>query len=169
MPAVIGIDPGMEGAIAVLDPARYERIQIFDVPSVKMTGGRRLDYDALWEALWLALNNDVALTVIEDVNGFSGNQKNTASSAGKLMETKGALQAFVTSQRVARHLVAPSVWKKSAGVRGKGDDGKNQARLEAKRRWPECAHLFNRVKDHNRAEAALIADYGLTKILGYVP
>jgi hypothetical protein len=144
-------------------------MSIIDVPSVKMKGGRRLDYDALWERLWTGLSGDISLAVFEDANGYGGNQKMTGSTAFKLGAAAGALQAMITALRIPRHLVTPSAWKKTAGVRGKGDDGKAQARLEAKRRWPESAHLFDRVLDHNRAEAALLADHGLREVLKYAP
>jgi hypothetical protein len=51
--------------------------------------------------------------------------------------------------------VTPQRWKKLMGVTA----DKNTSRQLAINLWPDQAHLFARVKDVDRAEAALIAEW----------
>jgi hypothetical protein len=56
------------------------------------------------------------------------------------------------------------VWKRAVGIPPGKDGAKDAARSEAIRRWPQKADLFARVKDDGRAEAALIAVAGISRI-----
>lgn len=56
--------------------------------------------------------------------------------------------------------MAPTSWKRAVGL---SLASKDASRSEAIRRWPQHAALFARVKDDDRAEAALIAVAGLLK------
>jgi hypothetical protein len=53
-------------------------------------------------------------------------------------------------------LVRPAKWKKTMGL----TDEKGMARAKAVQMFPNVGHLLSRVKDHNRAEALLLAEYG---------
>ena len=56
-------------------------------------------------------------------------------------------------------MVRPNIWKREAAVPA----DKNAARMMATRLWPDHSNLFARVKDDGRAEAALLAKWGMTK------
>jgi hypothetical protein len=58
--------------------------------------------------------------------------------------------------------VPPATWKKAMRLKG----GKDESREAAMRLWPASAGLFARVKDNDRAEAALIAEWGRNNLLG---
>jgi crossover junction endodeoxyribonuclease RuvC len=62
---------------------------------------------------------------------------------------------------VPLYLVAPTKWKPHFSL---GSD-KEKARALALRLWPTSVH-FGRKKDHNRAEAALLARYGAEVLIG---
>jgi crossover junction endodeoxyribonuclease RuvC len=57
-------------------------------------------------------------------------------------------------------LVVPQVWKKAYGIPG-GRENKDMARQKASMLFPKYAHLWARKKDDGRAEAVLLAHYGL--------
>lgn len=59
--------------------------------------------------------------------------------------------------------VPPATWKKTLGLTGKD---KAAARAMAQQTWPHHAHLFTRVKDHGRAEAALIGLWWVRQRMG---
>lgn len=54
-------------------------------------------------------------------------------------------------------IVRPQEWKKAYGLHR----DKDASRLKAAALWPEAAHEFRRVKDHDKAEAALMAHFVL--------
>ena len=77
---------------------------------------------------------------------------------GRLSGIDG-LRAVVALCNVPYHLVSPVKWKRHFAL----DSDKERSRALAIRLWPGVG-LFSRVKDHNRAEAALIARYGVEVI-----
>jgi hypothetical protein len=68
----------------------------------------------------------------------------------------GALRTVVALCNIPYQLVTPGKWKNHFRL----DSDKEKARALAIRLWPGCGH-FERKRDHGRAEAALIARYGI--------
>jgi hypothetical protein len=61
--------------------------------------------------------------------------------------------------RIPYKLVPPSVWKPAMKIQVTLQNPKEPARLRALELWPDRSDLFTRKKDHNRAEALLMARY----------
>jgi crossover junction endodeoxyribonuclease RuvC len=74
----------------------------------------------------------------------------------------GAVLGILGALTVPFHLVSPTVWKKHFHL----SKDKDASRALALRRFPACAQHFERKKDHNRAEAALLALYGYELRIG---
>ena len=88
--------------------------------------------------------------LIEEVQGVQGAGATSAFTFGF---GAGLLEGILIAARRPYMKVRPQVWTKALGVaRDKGDH-----RQLAQRLYPESAHLFARVKDDGRADAALIA------------
>lgn len=68
----------------------------------------------------------------------------------------GASLGVLAALRVPTHLVSATKWKRLFGL----DADKEKSRPLALRLWPDRSDLFGRKRDHNRAEAALLARYG---------
>ena len=91
--------------------------------------------------------------MIELPIAFPGQQIQTVASS---FLTAGQLEGVVQCLNLPHTLVSPADWKKALKL----TSSKEQARAAAIRRWPDAAPLLKRVRDHNRAEALLIARYG---------
>src|SRR5271168_2883422 len=70
---------------------------------------------------------------------------------------RGAIEGVVAALSIPIDFITPPAWKRLIGIPPGKDGAKDAARSEAIRRWPDKAAWFARVKDHGRAEAALIA------------
>src|SRR5262249_31888111 len=88
--------------------------------------------------------------------------KQGASSGFKYGRATGALEGVLACCEIATTIVEPSVWKKFHQLRG-GD--KEAARQRALQLFPASHALLARKKDHGRAEAALVALYGASRIV----
>lgn len=173
---VLGVDPGINGAIALLDTAvtrssnglisrvHRSRIEVWDYPKLKVTISRkareRIDLDATWRLIMdLTLKYDIDLAVLEEP-GRRGQQN--AGAAVTFGHAAGAIEAFIVAACIPRRYVQPNAWKKATGVpcRGTRKERKDASRLAAKRLFPASSASFARVKDDGRAEAALLAYYG---------
>lgn len=156
---IAGIDPGYTGAIALLDPGP-RKLLVHDMPVAPSPKGKpELDLHQLGTLLdpdWEGSGNAVA--VLEKVATMPGQG---ISSAFRFGEGYGALQMALVGHGWQRNYVTPARWK--AHFRLSKDKG--VSRSLASQRFPDQAHLFSRVKDDGRAEAALMALYAVEVLL----
>lgn len=136
---------------------------VHDMPKGKGTTGKdELDLYALGQVLAppLAYNRHIAL--LERVHTMPGQG---ISSAFRFGEGYGALRMALVGHGYEDRHVTPQAWKKHFRL----SSDKGVSRSYAASRFPSYAHLFARVKDDGRAEAALIALYGMEVLLPKLP
>ena len=159
---IAALDPGASPTLAFLDGGSVRIVEGDDLAG-KGANGRvqpidRLCYHALFA---FPGHNTPDLLVIEDVWGFSGK-----FAAAAVCRCVGLFRGLATALDIRFTMARPDDWQKWAGVYGaKGANGKKDkgaARRAAAARFPAQAALFKRVKDHNRADAALMAMWGAT-------
>jgi hypothetical protein len=156
---VLGIDPGVTGAIAAVG---RDHVQIEDLPTMP-TGSagmlkRKLDAGALVRQLRALVPADVAaLVVMEDLHTFPG-RVNSPQSQGSLMRTVGVIEGVIAALRLGVHMVQPQAWKAFYGI----GSLKASSIEKAQRLYPEAP--IRLAKHHNRAEALLLAHYGLRRL-----
>jgi crossover junction endodeoxyribonuclease RuvC len=155
---VIGIDPGLTGAVAFIPRQGEAWVEDTPVMAYSATGfvKRALNPHGLSRILRAhvsSLDTDPVNPVvfIERVNAFPGQGVASMFSLG--MSYWGAFSVAATLAYETR-LVEPKDWKKYHRL----DKAKDLARGMAQRLFPHIN--FSRVKDHGRAEALLIAAYG---------
>lgn len=141
---ILGVDPGLSGAIALYWPAEPRIIIAEDVPVV----GKDIDAPALARRLEQA-RPDFAM--IELVHAMP---KQGLSSTFKFGDAFGMVKGVIAGAYIPLHLVTPGKWKKHFRLSA----DKEEARALAIRLWPSSP-CFQRKMDHGRAEAALIARY----------
>lgn len=151
---VLGVDPGMSGALAWLDGSgallRVEDMPVFEV---LRNGKPRRELNVHGLALLLSdLKADVCF--YEQVGGMDGDSPSSAFNFGRIA---GAAEAVVKLSDARFEFVAPHVWKRAMGLIG---TAKDQSRAKATNRWPAFASTFALKKADGRAEASLIAEYG---------
>jgi hypothetical protein len=147
---VMGIDPGLSGAIAWYFPDDPHLITAEDMPVVD----KNIDPAALARRV-KQMNPDVA--IIELVGAMP---KQGLSSTFKFGCGYGMVQGVVAACGVPVALVTPAKWKRHYGL----SSDKEQSRAAAIKLWPQLDR-FERKKDADRAEAALLAKYGAEVIL----
>ncbi|OBU85475.1 hypothetical protein MY55_15970 [Chromobacterium subtsugae] len=149
----LGIDPGINGAIAVLDGEQL--LAVYDMPVVELRSGKatkRSVSPALLADLLRQLAG--AHVVIEKVGAMPGQGVASMFNFGK---SAGIVEGVCAGLGLPVSFVTPQQWQKRAGRR----DGKDGSRARAAELFPAQAGLFARVKDDGRAEAALIGRFGI--------
>lgn len=147
---IAAVDCGLTGAISFYFPSHPDKVSVADMPVV----GGEVDADAFAQKIW-QMAPDFA--VVERVGPMP---KQGVSSVWKFAGTYYTARAVLAACKVPTHLVTPTVWKRHFRLAA----DKEQARALAIRLWPGLGH-FERRKDHNRAEACLLARYGAEVIL----
>ena len=158
---VMGVDPGFTGAIAFYDCVAGKLDSVHDMPLLckkrSKRGGSELDIQSL-VALIEVYSKDTLLACIEEVGATNTHgRKQGAVSMFKFGHGAGAIDGIVSSSLIPIRHVLPQTWK---GLMGLSRD-KNLSRKKAISLFPDHASLFSRVKDDGRAEASLLAYFGV--------
>jgi hypothetical protein len=166
---VLGIDPGLTGAISVLDSQGPRLLECADLPvqSNGTAGGSMrnwLDVATLrkllgeWSQRHAFGDHDIAVAIERPIAMPTLPAQTIASQ----FDTFGALRGLFASPLWGRNVLFPSpTWKRGFGLKG-GKDAKTESRECALRLYPSAP--VTRVKDHNRAESILIAHWCLGEV-----
>jgi len=158
---VLGIDPGLTGAIAALDH-NGQFLGVADIPTCaiaeagpKTTIKREVDVVMLWNLLrQMVPAGETALCAMEHLSSLGSAVKGDQAKAS-LAATKASIMAVLRLQKHTVHRVTPREWKRFYGL----SSDKDACLAVARELYPFPA--FARKKDHNRAEAVLIARWAL--------
>jgi crossover junction endodeoxyribonuclease RuvC len=153
----IGIDPGLNGAIAFLDVEKGH-LSIMDMPilEVKRNNKTKNEVNPVGVAIAMGLAGEVSRAVLERVGAMPGQGVTSVFSFGRSV---GIIEGVLATMLIPVDIVTPQAWQKAAGARG-GKDGSRQRAMEL---FPNYAGMFIRKKDDGRADAALMAWYAATK------
>jgi len=153
MTTIVGVDPGISGALALYDVCARKMINVCDLPVVGSPA--MVDADGL---AWLLTQWAPDEAIIEDVHAMKGQGVSSMFRFGK---GAGIIVGVLAGLRIPRRFVSPQRWKSHYGL---GKEKENSRRL-AIERFPTFAEQLRRKHDHQRAEAMLIAHYGAVKTL----
>ncbi len=154
---MIGIDPGLKGAIAF---HRSGALTVHDLPLAQRRGKAEVDIAALSHLIADEVGRSSVEAVIEEVNAMP---EQGAVSMFRFGMTYGALRGLLAGRHIAATLVRPTEWKKALRVSA----DKAEAISRASELLPESAPLWTVRRGHctkeqasGRAEAALLALWG---------
>lgn len=141
----IGIDPGKTGAVAILS----DTISIKDTP------------DTLQGMVECLKHQEDAHVFIEKVHAMPGQGVVSMFTFG---QNFGTWLGILAALGLSHTLVAPQTWKKE--MLADLPKEKSSAVTRVLQLYPKLSDKFTRKKDHGRADALLIAEYGKRKVYG---
>jgi len=153
MTYTVGIDPGLSGAIAILNQGAL--VGVFDIPTMAKGGSGKVRYEVdpsgMYRFLRASLAADLSVkALLERTNAMPGQGVASMFSMG---DSYGCCRSVLACSGIPFVTVLPAVWKKHFGL----SSDKEQSRALAIKLFPGAElHL----KKHNdRAEALLMARY----------
>lgn len=150
----IGIDPGLSGAVAVLSPTgALEGLHDTPVLTLKVQRGSKQVYDVPGMVNILRPYAGLHVhVVLEESQPMPGQGTRSMFTIGL---GYGLWLGILAALRIAYTPVRPAIWKRSMAL---GKD-KEASRLRAMQLYPGAELRLK--KHHGRAEALLLAHYGL--------
>lgn len=150
---ILGIDPGLSGALALYDTAEGS-VEVIDMPVLELirNGKKKREVSAQALANQLAGRN-IKAAFLERVNAMPGQGVTSVFSFGRSL---GIVEGVLAAYDIPTTLVTPQAWQKAVGQRA----GKDGSRERVMQLFPAQVDLFQRKKDDGRSDAALIAYYG---------
>jgi crossover junction endodeoxyribonuclease RuvC len=157
---IIGIDCGLTGGVGVLWGSKFSAV--YDTPTltVKAFKGTRHEYDLGGMAKMLQHYTGLTYKIQVFVEEAQSMPKQGVRSTFTTGLGFGAWLGILAALGIPYTRVRPTVWKRALGL---GRD-KEHCRLRAQQLFP-LADL-HRKGDHGRAEALLLAWYGLHELAG---
>jgi crossover junction endodeoxyribonuclease RuvC len=156
--AILGIDPGVNGGIAVLD-AGGDLLSVVDMPSLRdgPAGRRNVNAPLLAE---IVAKSHATQAFVEYVGARPGEGAVGGFAFGR---SRGVIEGVLAALGVPIAFLTPPAWKRLVRIAPGNEGAKDAARSGANRRWPDNAGLFARARDDGRAEACLIAIAGIVR------
>ena len=152
-PCILGIDPGISGAVAFYYPLT-DIIDAQDVPLIsRLKAKASQEIDAVTLTKMIRSLMPITAAFVESVHSMP---KQGVASSFVFGESFGVIKGVLAALEIPVYFVSPQRWKKFYGISA----DKEAARALAIRLWPQHSEMFKLKKHHGRAEAALIAYYG---------
>ena len=151
---IIGIDPGLSGAIAVLE--NNQVLNIFEIPvmSEGKKNKKQLNSALLVNLLKENINKEEEVAVVvEQVNAMPGQGVTSMFNFG---QTFGALKGICAALELPIFFVRPSKWKKHFELI---NSSKDASRTKAIEMYPKLSNHLSKKKDVNKSDAILIARF----------
>ena len=150
---VIGIDPGLSGAIAILEDNKV--VGIYDMP-VMAEGKKNKRQLNSAQLVNIIKNNirsaDEIAVVVEQVNAMPGQGVTSMFNFG---QTFGAIKGVCAALNLSIFFVRPSKWKKHFELI---NSSKDSSRTKVIEMYPSLSSQLSK-KDVNKSDAILIARF----------
>ena len=151
---IIGVDPGLSGAIAILEDNRVK--ELFDMPV--MSDGKKNKRQLNSAQLVKILKDNIkdhqdTVMVVEQVNAMPGQGVTSMFNFG---QTFGAIKGICAALGLPIFFVRPAKWKKYFELI---NSSKDASRTKAIEMYPYISEKLSKKKDVNKSDAILIARY----------
>jgi crossover junction endodeoxyribonuclease RuvC len=151
---IIGIDPGLSGAIAVLDNNKVLKIYDMPVMAEGKKNKRQLNSAQLVNIIKENIENREEINVVvEQVNAMPGQGVTSMFNFG---QTFGAIKGVCAALNLPIFFIRPSKWKKYFELI---NSSKDSSRTKAIEMYPSIADQLSKKKDVNKSDAILIARF----------
>tara|TARA_B100001121_G_scaffold307626_1_gene329558 strand:+ start:2217 stop:2714 length:498 start_codon:yes stop_codon:yes gene_type:complete len=151
---ILGIDPGLSGAIAILENKKV--LNLYDMPV--MAEGKK-NKKQLNSALLVniikhnTVKEEDTAVVVEQVNAMPGQGVTSMFNFG---QTFGAIKGVCAALNLPIFFVRPSKWKKYFELI---NSSKDSSRTKVIEMYPTLSVQLAKKKDVNKSDAVLIARY----------
>ncbi len=151
---ILGIDPGVSGAISVLEDKKV--IDVFEMPIMidgkknkKQVNGSQVS-NIIKDKM---KNAKELIVVVEHVNAMPGQGVTSMFNFG---QSFGVIKGICSALSLPIYFVRPTKWKKYFNLI---KTNKDASRTKAIEMYPQISSQLSRKKDSNKADAILIARY----------
>ena len=151
---IIGIDPGLNGAIAVMHDKKV--INMYDMPVMAegKKNKRQLNSSQLVNIIKENIYEDEeTIVVVEQVNAMPGQGVTSMFNFG---QTFGAIKGVCAALKLPIFFVRPSKWKKHFELINSSKDASRTKVIEM---YPTLSGQLAKKRDVNKSDAILIAKF----------
>ena len=153
---IIGIDPGISGAICFFEEGQVKEIIDMPVMADGKKNKRQINGPQTYNEILKRINNypkkDITV-VIEQVSAMPGQGVTSMFNFG---QSFGVLKGICSAMQLSMFFIRPAKWKKYFGLI---KTEKEASRTKVIEIFPYISSELSRKKDSNKADAVLIASF----------
>ena len=153
---IIGIDPGISGAICFFEEGQVKEIIDMPVMADGKKNKRQINGPQIYNEILNRINKfqkkDIVV-VIEQVSAMPGQGVTSMFNFG---QSFGVLKGICSAMQLSTFFVRPAKWKKYFGLIKTEKDASRTKVIEI---FPYISSELSRKKDSNKADAVLIASF----------
>ena len=153
---IIGIDPGISGAICFFEDGQVKEIIDMPVMAEGKKNKRQINGPQTYNEILKRINKfqkkDI-IAVIEQVSAMPGQGVTSMFNFG---QSFGVLKGICSAMQLSMFFIRPAKWKKYFGLIKTEKDASRTKVIEI---FPYISSELSRKKDSNKADAVLIASF----------
>ena len=153
---IIGIDPGISGAICFFENGQVKEIINMPVMADGKKNKRQINGPQTYNEILKRINNypkkDI-IVVIEQVSAMPGQGVTSMCNFG---QSFGVIKGLCSAMQLSMFFIRPTKWKKYFGLIKTEKDASRTKVIEI---FPYISSELSRKKDSNKADAVLIASF----------
>ena len=153
---IIGIDPGISGAICFFEDGQVKEIIEMPVMADGKKNKRQINGPQTYNEISTRINKfprkDI-IVVIEQVSAMPGQGVTSMFNFG---QSFGVLKGICSAMQLSMFFIRPAKWKKYFGLIKTEKDASRTKVIEI---FPYISSELSRKKDSNKADAVLIASF----------
>jgi crossover junction endodeoxyribonuclease RuvC len=153
---IIGIDPGISGAICFFEDGQVKEIMDMPVMADGKKNKRQINGPQVYNEILKRINKfqkkDI-IVVIEQVSAMPGQGVTSMFNFG---QSFGVLKGICSAMQLSMFFIRPAKWKKYFGLIKTEKDASRTKVIEI---FPYISSQLSRKKDSNKADAVLIASF----------
>ena len=153
---IIGIDPGISGAISFLENGKIHDVLIMPTMTEGKKNKRQVNgaqiYNEIKKRITKIENQDVRV-IIEQVSAMPGQGVTSMFNFG---QSFGILKGICSAMQLPVYFVRPTKWKKYFNLINSEKDASRTRVIEI---FPYFSSQLSKKKDSNKADAILIASF----------
>ena len=153
---IIGIDPGISGAICFLEDGKI--LDVVEMPTMtegkknkKQVNGSQI-FNEIFERIKKIDKKDIKV-IIEQVSAMPGQGVTSMFNFG---QSFGILKGICSAMQLPMYFVRPAKWKKYFNLINSEKDASRTRAIEI---FPYFSSQLSKKKDSNKADAILIASF----------
>ena len=153
---IIGIDPGISGAICFFEDGQVKEIINMPVMAEGKKNKRQINGPQTYNEILKRINKfskkDI-IVVVEQVSAMPGQGVTSMFNFG---QSFGVLKGICSAMQLSMFFIRPAKWKKYFGLIKTEKDASRTKVIEI---FPYISSQLSRKKDSNKADAVLIASF----------
>ena len=151
---IIGIDPGINGAICFFQNGEVKDVLEMPTMAEGKKNKRQINGAQVTNIIKERLReNEEVLVVVEHVNAMPGQGVTSMFNFG---QSFGVIKGICSALSIPIYFVRPAKWKKQFNLIKTNKDASRTKVIEI---YPQISGKLSRKKDSNKADAILIARY----------